>query len=41
VMHEIIFYFFRNSSFNLDNTIPLLDFALIAVFLGVGTGAQL
>jgi signal transduction histidine kinase len=41
VMHEIIFYFFRDSSFNLDNTIPLLDFALIAVFLGVGTGAQL
>ena len=39
-VHEIIFYFFRDTSFNLDNTAPLVDLALIAVFLGVGTGAQ-
>ncbi|HKH11564.1 MAG TPA: GAF domain-containing sensor histidine kinase [Rubrobacter sp.] len=40
-IHETIFYFFRDSSLNLDNSVPLLDFALIALFLGVGTGAQL
>jgi signal transduction histidine kinase len=39
-VHEIVFYFFRDTPFNLDNTAPLVDLALIAVFLGVGTGAQ-
>jgi signal transduction histidine kinase len=39
-LHEFLFYFFRDTSLNLDNTVPLLDFALIALFLGAGTGAQ-
>ena len=41
VIHEIIYYFFRDSSLSLDRTVPLLDFGLIATFLALGTGAQL
>jgi hypothetical protein len=41
VAHETVYYFFPDSPLNLDRTLPMLDFGLIATFLGVGIGSQL
>ena len=40
-VHELAYYFFPDSVFNIDRSAPLLDLLTISTFLGVGAGSQL
>jgi hypothetical protein len=39
--HEIPYWFFPDSIFNIDRSLPLLDFVAISTFICVGIGSQL
>jgi hypothetical protein len=38
--HELAYYFFPNSIFNIDRSFPMLDFVTISTFLCIGIGSQ-
>jgi len=39
--HEVAYYFFPDSIFNINRTLPLLDFVVSSTFLFIGAGSQL
>jgi hypothetical protein len=39
--HEVGYYFFPNTIFNINRTFPLLDFVVSSTFLIIGAGSQL
>jgi hypothetical protein len=39
--HEVAYYFFPDSIFNINRTLPLLDFVVSSTFLIIGAGSQL
>jgi hypothetical protein len=39
--HEVAYYFFPDSIFNIDSFFPLLDYVTISIFLCIGVGSQL
>jgi hypothetical protein len=39
--HEVAYYFFPNTIFNINRTFPLLDFVASSTFLFIGAGSQL
>jgi hypothetical protein len=41
VAHEVFFYFFPQSIFNIARSSPLLDLAVLAAFIGIAIGSQL
>ncbi len=40
-MHEVLYYFFPNSVFNINRTLPLLEFLVSTAFLCIGVGSQI
>jgi hypothetical protein len=41
IVHEVFFYLFRDSIFNIASSSPLLDLAVLATFIGIAIGSQL
>jgi hypothetical protein len=40
-MHEVAYYFFPDSIFNISRTLPLLDLLVSVAFFSIGVGAQI
>ena len=40
-MHEVAYYFFPDSVFNINRTLPLLEFLVSTAFLCIGVGSQI
>jgi len=40
-MHEVAYYFFPDSVFNINRTLPLLEFLVSTAFLCIGIGSQI